>query len=94
MTLLHFVFLVGTAFRLQRLVTTDSWPPSLWFRDGLKKQYGEHSAVFDFFTCPWCFGSWITIDLFAIDFWHPIPNLILMVFTAMALVGLVGSHDG
>lgn len=93
MTPFHFLLLVGAAFRLQRFVTSDSWPPTRWFRIKLRQRFGEpeDSAITDFFHCPWCFGAWLTFALFAIDWYHPIPTVILGALTASALVGLISN---
>lgn len=72
------------AYRIQRLVTDDQWPPTRGFRIWLKKTFGvpdpesdkvwTKAEITEFFTCPWCFGSICTFvlgvlhQLFVADF--------------------------
>lgn len=88
----QWVLLTLTAFRLQRIVTADKWPPSEWFREGLKEQFGEESSWYLFFTCPWCFGFWATLGVFSIAAYVVnVPYPILQSLAATAVVGILGS---
>jgi hypothetical protein len=55
-----FVVLALASFRLQRVVTTDEWPPTQWFRDKVADRTGADSSWTTLFTCPWCFGMWVS----------------------------------
>lgn len=75
MSLALLYLLVGlTAFRAQRLVTVDEWPPSLSFRDWLRHRAvvrgtphptgeprGFWGHTYKLFTCHWCLGLWASV---------------------------------
>lgn len=45
--------------RLTRLLTEDTWPPSVWVR--IKwSEFTEDGPWEDLVTCPWCASPWIT----------------------------------
>lgn len=99
MTFTHFLLVAALSYRLQRIITTDSWPPSRWFRVSIAKRAnavkteGIWADVYDFFTCPWCIGTWLTAAIFCIDYYHPIPSLLLYIAAAATLVGQLGQRD-
>lgn len=94
MNAFRFVLLSLTCFRLTRLVTTDEWPPSNWFREAVEKRFGEHSSWMTLVTCPWCWGVWTTGVVYAVDhFIWTIPTILLAAGATMALVGLLGTYD-
>lgn len=52
------VGVVGTA-RFVRLVTADTFPPSVWLRIKYEDRAGEQWGKL--LTCPWCFGMYPTL---------------------------------
>lgn len=83
-----------TAYRLQRIVTTDSWPISRWFRMSIYRRFGGDSAWYDFFTCGWCFGWYCTLAVFAIStLWLNVPLPVLQALAATAVVGQIAQRD-
>lgn len=52
------VGIVGAA-RIVRLVTADTFPPSVWLRIKYEDRAGEQWGKM--LTCPWCFGPWVTL---------------------------------
>lgn len=90
----QFLLLTLTAYRLQRIVTTDSWPPSKWFRKRIAQRFGGESSWAEFFTCPFCFGFWATLAVFALaTLCLDIPLPVLQALAASAVVGLIGVRD-
>lgn len=86
------------AYRLQRLVTTDDWPPSERFREIVAERFGPESAWYDLVTCPWCIGSWITFVTYAVARVlgrrrSPYPPASLEALAAAALVGLIAQWE-
>jgi hypothetical protein len=51
------VGVVGTA-RIVRLVTADTWPPSVWAR--IKWEDHVRGGWEKLLTCPWCFAPYVT----------------------------------
>lgn len=83
-----------TAFRLVRIVTTDSLPPSEWFRDRVTRRFGEDSGWTTLVGCNWCASLYITAPFFLIDayLWR-IPLVVLMIGAAMTVIGFIGNYD-
>lgn len=46
--------------RLTRLITTDSWPPSVWLREKWAV-ITEEGPWYDLVECPWCASPWIVM---------------------------------
>lgn len=94
MSVFRFVLLALSAYRLTRLLVSDSWPPVAWFRDKVEYRMGPDSAWYELVTCPWCAGTYITFAVFAIDhyLWTP-PFWLLACVAAMAIVGQIGQRD-
>lgn len=87
----QFILLTLAAFRIQRFVTTDEFPPSIWFR----KQTEWNAHLEKHFQCSWCFGSiatWIIFAIAAQSLNIPLPAL--QAVAASSLVGYLGSYDG
>lgn len=82
------VLMTGAAYRIQRLSTSDTWPVSLWFRTRIQARYGEKSAVTEFFSCPWCLGSWTSFATVAVVDW--LIGLRWPVLQAAAVATFVG----
>lgn len=90
----RFVLMTLTAYRLTRLVVHDDWPPTHWFREKLTARTGQDSGWTVLFTCPWCFGVYVTAAMFLVDHYlWTIPTLLLMMGSAMAVVGYLGTYD-
>lgn len=59
------------AYRLQRIVTADTWPPSRHLRRLLRDRIADvptasrarvrRADLFDLMTCPWCLGFWVSL---------------------------------
>lgn len=93
LTVFRFILLTLTCFRVTRLVTTDSWPPSDWLRDKVAKRFGEHSSWHDWITCPWCFSAPVIAGILTLDYTVGIPLSVLVGFSVWALVGYLGTWD-
>lgn len=93
------ILLIGAAFRVWRLFAVDRIldRPRCWFvnlprdwnedEDDLPENYNEKLA--EFIECPWCFGGWIAIIIWAI--WQVSPHdteVICGLLTMMAGVGI------
>jgi hypothetical protein len=84
------------AYRAQRIVTTDSWPPTHWFHVKLRDRFGtaDQSAVSDFFTCGWCFGFFSTLAVFSLaTLWLNVPLPVLQAIAATTVVGQLAQRD-
>lgn len=77
-------------YRIQRIVTTDDWPPSLWFR----KKMRFNAYLLEFFSCPWCFGTWATWAIFALSAqFVSVPLPVFQALAGSAVVGYLGQRD-
>lgn len=82
--------LTFAAYRLQRIVTSDDWPPSEAFRDAVERRFGAASSWYVLVTCPWCFGFWVSIAVMAEHhFLHVVPLWVYGIFAISAGVGLL-----
>lgn len=90
----QWVLLTLTSYRIQRIITTDSWPPSIRLRRYVHDRFGSDSSWCDFITCPFCAGTWLTFATFAVaaQFLN-IPSPVLQAIAASAIVGLIGTRD-
>lgn len=94
MTSFTWLILALASFRLQRIITTDDWPLSEWFRDKVRIRFGLESSWFKLVTCPWCIGSHITILVFLEHhILAVVPFPVYACIAAAAVVGLLGNHD-
>lgn len=90
----QFILLSLASYRLQRIVTADLWPPSLAFRRYVAKRFGKDSSWYDLVTCPWCFGTYVTMAVFAVASYSlSVPLPILQAVAAMAVVGYLGNQE-
>lgn len=90
-----FLFVISSlaTFRVTRLVTSDKWPPSMWFRDRIEQRFGEESSWMELFTCPWCLGAWFSAAMTAfLDWYIGIPLPIFWAFATSAVVGYLGAY--
>lgn len=95
MSIWTFVILTLAAFRIQRLVTADKFPPSQLLRRKVTEQFGEESSWAEWVTCPWCLGGILTIGVFLEHrFLGLVPMWAYTILAAMSLVGYLGSYDG
>lgn len=89
-----FLLLAGSSYRLQRLVTRDTVPGS-WIRS----RFTEDSKPHEFFSCPWCFGTDLTLVVFAVAARQakrrgtPMQWPAVQALAAAALVGLAGEWE-
>lgn len=94
MTPFTFVILALAAFRLQRILTRDDWPPSERFRDWVKERTGEDSAWTDYVHCQWCAGFHVSLAVMAENHYlGVIPMWVYGVFAVSAVVGMLGTYD-
>lgn len=89
----RYLLLAATCYRVQRIITTDSWPPSEWLRNSVRNRFGYNSSWSDFIECPWCIGTWITVAIFIFNYFIPIPTIIIAAIAASAIVGKLGQAD-
>lgn len=89
------VVLALASHRYQRLVTTDHWPISQWFRRYIDRRFGERSSWAELVNCGWCFGSWTTIAVFCEHFYlGVVPFVVHVIAAAATVVGLISTYDG
>lgn len=94
MSVFRFVLLTLFSFRVSRIVTTDSWPPTERFRDWVEERTGPDSGWTTLTTCPWCFSLYVTVPVFVIDMYVVrIPLVVLLIGASMACVGYLGTYD-
>lgn len=87
-----FILLTLAAYRLQRIVTADTWPPSAWFRDWVDDRFGPTSSWSEFFHCPHCLGFWTSLAVFAEHFLlGAVPIEVYMAIAAAGVISL--AHD-
>lgn len=97
------VLLTLACYRLQRIVTADSWYFTQAFREWLeKKSAPAHKAgkqtvwteATELFSCPYCFGWWTCIVVFALTAQViSIPLPAIQAIAASGVVGFVGVWD-
>lgn len=94
------VLVAFTSYRLQRIVTRDDWPPSVWLRDHLRVRAlsaGKRSMwdyLYDWATCPWCFGAWTAAGVvIVVDELVALPLPVLWWGFAAALTGLIAERE-
>ena len=89
----QFILLSLASYRLQRIITEDSWPPSEWLREKVAIRFGKDSSWYDFITCPWCIGTHLTFAVFAISAQYlTVPLPVIQAFAAATLVGALSSY--
>lgn len=96
MTFLKFIILALASYRLQRIVTSDTW----YFSDKFREYHRSHATdnrfrreLYELFTCPWCFGWWVTLAVFTVDYFFSIHIYIWAAIAASAIVGYLGSKE-
>jgi hypothetical protein len=98
------VLLSLAAYRLQRIVTLDEWPPSEAFRDWVEKRTGAASGWSTLFTCSWCFGAYVSAaaaalaHLFVVDMLsgkvhNRVGVLVMLGLAVSTVVGYAGSKE-
>lgn len=83
------------AFRLTRLVTTDTFPPIKHLRDRIypPNQKTDPRWYQELITCNWCAGAYLTLaTLLVTDHFLLIRFPILCYFVAWSLVGIIGDN--
>lgn len=93
MTWFEFIIAALALYRFQRLITTDRWPPTVWFRGELDARFGPESSVAYMFHCPWCVGLWACAVFFTINHFYGIPFWVQAIFAGSAVVGFLGEHE-
>lgn len=83
-----------TAYRLTRLVVSDSWPPSEWMRGQVIDRTGEESSWSYLVHCPWCMGMWIAgLVTAATDVAVGLPVPLLVWGAAATACGLIAAIE-
>lgn len=91
---LQFLLLCLFSYRLQRVVTSDTWPPSEWFRKSVDSHYGPSSSIAEFINCSWCIGGLLTIAVFSwAAYLINVPLPVLQTGAAMSVVGYLSSKE-
>lgn len=92
MSVFRWVLLSLTAFRLTRLLTTDVYPPTEWFREKALSALGPKWG--EIVSCPWCASPYIVGIVYAVDnFLWTIPTILLAAGATMAVVGYLATYD-
>lgn len=95
--------LAMASFRLQRIVTSDSWYPTQAWRewvnnrakpDKKKQKQTFRTELAELFSCPWCFGWWVTVGVFLeYHYLEWVPMWVYALCAASGLVGMLGTYD-
>lgn len=87
---LTFIILALAAFRLTRLITTDTIFESA--REKVWKKYPPHTKLGYLITCNWCSGLWAAAFLVMLYLLaQPVAYVVSLVLSISALVGLVAN---
>jgi hypothetical protein len=82
-----------SAFRIQRIVTKDDLPPSIWLRDKVEARFGDSSWSV-LVVCQWCFGFWTAAAVVAEHHYlNVVPMVVHYIFATSAVVGILGTYD-
>lgn len=97
------VILALASYRLQRLVTSDSWYPFQWWRTFLyrkaqptiqKSRQNVWTELAELFSCPHCFGLWTAAAVFTEHFvFNWIPMIVYAIFAAAAVVSWLAEQE-
>lgn len=104
---LLFLFLSFATFRLQRVITADTWLPSRVFREWvdagqvvrkhrtrfrLPKLFWQE--LYELITCPWCFGAWTAAAVtFIVDrYYFHLPLPVLWWAAISGVVGIIARY--
>lgn len=84
----QFLLLALAAYRVWRLIAFDEVTAHA------RSRLAGHPTLETFTRCPWCFGFWITLALWAAWWVWPHPILVALAPLAIStLVGLTASVD-
>lgn len=90
------------SYRLFRLWSLDTWPPSEAIRDWLDARAAKSEVqgegfwprVHEMWICPWCSGTWAAgAVVWIVDVMHGLPLPLLQWGAVACLVGLIGKVD-
>lgn len=87
---LQFIVLSLACYRLQRIITTDTWFLSRKFREFLERRStrgGLALEISELFHCGHCFGWWTSITVYAIS--AQLFSIQLPVYQAIATAAVV-----
>lgn len=88
-----FILIVLASYRMQRILTEDQWPPSVWLRDWVVRKWGTDSSTAYFATCPWCVGFWASgLVVLVVGLWGSIPAPLLWWGASSAVVGFLAEN--
>lgn len=92
MTVFRFLLLTLSAYRLTRLVTTDSLTEEL--RSSINDRFGADSKLAVLISCPWCSSVFIASAVFLVEryLWQP-PLWMLGMVASYAIIGFLGTYD-
>lgn len=82
-----FILASLAAFRITRLITTDTFPLVAKPRAALLRRYGT-SSWSELLTCTYCLGAWIALGILALLKWLGYAHLtwgqVLLIWPALA----------
>lgn len=86
LTALNFVVFALAAFRLTRIITTDTVADN--FRQWVWSKYDPSTKIGYLITCNWCTGFWVSLLVVAGA--SVLPQLTFVVSLVLAISALVG----
>jgi Protein of unknown function (DUF1360) len=88
------------AYRIERLLARDTFPPIAWMRDTLVDrlnrdrdiQQGEHWLA-DLVSCPWCLGLWVAIAVVVLASLLPWWIVVAVPLAFSAVIGHLAGRE-
>lgn len=91
---LLFVLLCFAAYRVQHFITSDVVPGEWVRKPLLKRSNGKGGYLFEFISCHYCLGTWLTWATFAVAAQFVVVRLpVLQALAGSAVVGLLGEWE-
>lgn len=82
------------AFRVTRLITTDTIPPVKWLRKKAIYAVGPMSPWSEVFTCPWCIGPYVSvIAVLVLSYFVDIQLPVFWMAAMSSVIGLISTVD-
>lgn len=86
----NYVILVLAAYRVTRLITTDTVTEKL--REKVWKKFPPNTMIGYLITCNWCTGFWISVKFVVAYILVPdVTFVVSLVLSTSALVGIIAS---
>lgn len=90
-----FVLMCLAAYRATRFFVADTWPPVATARAWLIKTTGYENPWSDIWTCPYCFGFWVSwIVVGVIEYFTSVRFPGLQGLAVSGVVGLLSKWEG